>query len=147
MYPADGRKIPDHYAYPGEMRDELNAKFGMFPLFKFWGPLTDITASEWIARSTQHVIDTRKPTLVLCYLPHLDYNLQRLGPDLQHPRIIKDLRDIDGLCGELIEAAERDGRDVVVVSEYGIPTVTDAVHINPAPRSAGLIQLRLELGR
>jgi predicted AlkP superfamily pyrophosphatase or phosphodiesterase len=147
MYPADGRKIPDHYAYPGEMRDELNAKFGMFPLFKFWGPLADITASEWIARSTQHVIDTRKPTLVLCYLPHLDYNLQRLGPDLQHPRIIKDLRDIDGLCGELIEAAERDGRDVVVVSEYGITKVTDAVHINRALRCAGLIQVRLELGR
>ena len=147
MYPADGRKIPDHYAYPGEMRDELNAKFGMFPLFKFWGPLADITASEWIARATQHVIDTRKPTLALCYLPHLDYNLQRLGPDLKHPRIIKDLRDIDGLCGELIEAAERDGRDVVVVSEYGITKVTDAVHINRALRCAGLIQVRLELGR
>ena len=147
MYPADGRKIPDHYAYPGEMRDELNAKFGMFPLFKFWGPLADITASEWIARATQHVIDTRKPTLALCYLPHLDYNLQRLGPDLEHPRIIKDLRDIDGLCGELIEAAERDGRDVVVVSEYGITKVTDAVHINRALRCAGLIQVRLELGR
>ena len=54
MYPADGRKIPDHYAYPGELRDELNAKFGMFPLFKFWGPLADITSSEWIARATSN---------------------------------------------------------------------------------------------
>ncbi|HEX9905324.1 MAG TPA: alkaline phosphatase family protein, partial [Propylenella sp.] len=25
MYPADGRKIPDHYAHPPGLRDELNA--------------------------------------------------------------------------------------------------------------------------
>ena len=147
MYPADGRKVPDHYAYPGELRDELNAKFGAFPLFKFWGPLADITSSEWIARATQHVIDTRKPTLALCYLPHLDYNLQRLGPAPAHPRIIKDPRDIDGLCGEMIEAAEREGREVIIVSEYGITPVTDAVHINRALRRAGLIHVRMELGR
>ena len=147
MYPADGRKIPDHYAYPGEMRDELNAKFGMFPLFKFWGPLADITSSEWIARSTQHVINTRKPTLALCYLPHLDYNLQRLGPDLDHPRMIKDLHEIDNLCGELIEGAEHEGREIIIVSEYGITPVNDAIHINRALRQAGLIQVRLELGR
>ena len=26
MYPADGRKIPDHYAHPSELRDELDGK-------------------------------------------------------------------------------------------------------------------------
>ena len=46
MYPADGRKIPDHYAEPPELRDELNAKLGTFPLFKFWGPATDISSSD-----------------------------------------------------------------------------------------------------
>ena len=30
-------------------------------------------------------METRNPTLTLTYLPHLDYNLQRLGPDLEHP--------------------------------------------------------------
>ena len=62
-----------------------------FPLFKFWGPAADITSSQWIARATMHVRATRKPTLTLCYLPHLDYDLQRLGPDLEHPRLQKDL--------------------------------------------------------
>ncbi len=147
MYPADGRKIPDHYAHPAELRDELNAKLGMFPLFKFWGPLADITSSEWIARATLHVMETRNPTLTLCYLPHLDYNLQRLGPDLSHPRLIKDLQEIDAVCGDLIQAAERDGRAIVVVSEYGITAVSDAVHINRALRQAGLIQVRSEMGR
>jgi predicted AlkP superfamily pyrophosphatase or phosphodiesterase len=90
---------------------------------------------------------TRKPTLTLCYLPHLDYNLQRLDPDPAQPRIAKDLEEVDALCGELIEAAERDGTRIIVVSEYGITPVTDAVHINRALRQAGLIRVRTEMGR
>ncbi len=147
MYPADGRKIPDHYAHPLELRDELNARLGQFPLFKFWGPLADITSSDWIAKATLHVMETRAPTLTLSYLPHLDYNLQRLGPDLENARVQSDLAEIDALCGQLIEAAERSGQRVVVVSEYGITPATDAVHINRALREAGLIAWRLEMGR
>jgi predicted AlkP superfamily pyrophosphatase or phosphodiesterase len=147
MYPADGRKIPDHYAHPPDLHDELDAKLGPFPLFSFWGPVADITSSRWIARATLHVMETRQPTLTLCYLPHLDYNLQRLGPDLAHPRLQADLREIDELAGELIEAAGRQGMRVLVVSEYGITRVRDAVHINRALREAGLIRVREELGR
>nr|WP_297460311.1 nucleotide pyrophosphatase/phosphodiesterase family protein [uncultured Halomonas sp.] len=147
MYPADGRKIPDHYTYPAELHDELDAKFGQFPLFTFWGPVADIASSRWIAKSTLHVMETRDPTLTLTYLPHLDYNLQRLGPDLSHPRIQQDLEEIDALCGELIDAAESEGRRVIVVSEYGITPTTDAIHINRALREAGLIAVRIEQGR
>ena len=144
MYPADGRKIPDHYAQPPELHDELDAKLGQFPLFKFWGPLADITSSDWITKATLHVMETRNPTLTLTYLPHLDYNLQRLGPDLDHPRIQEDLREIDALCGDLIDHADKTGQRVVVVSEYGITPATDAIHINRALRKAGLIQVRPE---
>lgn len=144
MYPADGRKIPDHYAHPPELHNELNARLGQFPLFKFWGPVADITSSEWIARSTLHVMETRAPTLTMTYLPHLDYNLQRLGPDLAHPRLQQDLREVDALCGTLIEAADKTGQRIVVVSEYGITPASDAVHINRALRRAGLITVRPE---
>lgn len=144
MYPADGRKIPDHYAHPPELHDELDAKLGRFPLFKFWGPLADITSSDWIAKATLHVMETRDPTLTLTYLPHLDYSLQRLGPDLGDPRLQKDLREVDGLCGELIAFAERTERRIVVVSEYGITRALDAVHINRALRKAGFIAVRPE---
>jgi predicted AlkP superfamily pyrophosphatase or phosphodiesterase len=147
MYPADGRKIPDHYTFPPDLHDELDERFGTFPLFKFWGPAADITSSAWIARATAHVRETRKPTLTLCYLPHLDYNLQRLDPDPAQPRIAKDLAEIDAVCGELIEPAQRDGARIVVVSEYGITPVTDAVHINQALREAKLIRVRVEMGR
>ena len=144
MYPADGRKVPDHYAQPPELHDELDAKLGQFPLFKFWGPLADITSSDWITKATLHVMETRNPTLTMTYLPHLDYNLQRLGPDLDHPRIQEDLKEIDDLCGDLIDHADKTGQRIVVVSEYGITPATDAIHINRALRKEGLIQVRPE---
>jgi len=144
MYPADGRKIPDHYAYPAELHDELDDKFGQFPLFKFWGPGADITSSKWISDATRHVMDEKKPTLTLTYLPHLDYNLQRLGPDLEHPSVQKDLAEVDELCGELIATADAQEQEIIVVSEYGITPVTDAIHINRELRRAGFVKVRNE---
>lgn len=146
QYPADGRKIPDHYATPSALHDELDARFGQFPLFSFWGPKADITSSRWISDATVHVMQTRSPHLTLTYLPHLDYNLQRLGPDLSHPRLQKDLNELDELCGELIEAADARGADTLVVSEYGITSVTEAVPINRVLRRAGLLSVRQESG-
>lgn len=144
LYPADGRKIPDHYTFPVELHDELEGRFGRFPLFKFWGPMTDITSSAWIAKSTEYVMKTRRPTLTLTYLPHLDYNLQRLGPDLNHSRLQADLHEIDDLCGMLIEAAEATGQRIILVSEYGVTRARDAVHVNRALREAGLLAVRCE---
>jgi predicted AlkP superfamily pyrophosphatase or phosphodiesterase len=144
IYCADGRKLPDCYAAPAELRDELTKLLGPFPLFSFWGPATTIASSEWIARASIHVRKTRKPTLTLIYLPHLDYGLQRVGPD--HPSIAADLRAVDGVCGEIIADAERSGARVIVLSEYGITDVNRPIHINRVLRSAGLLAIREELG-
>lgn len=144
IYRADGRKIPDCYAAPAELRDELTKNFGPFPLFSFWGPATTIASSEWIARAAIHVRKTRNPTLTLVYLPHLDYSLQRIGPN--DPSIARDLRDIDAVCGEIIADAERDGANVIVLSEYGIMPVERPVHLNRALRRAGFLAVREEQG-
>lgn len=142
QYPADGRKLPDVYASPDGLRDELTARLGVFPLFKFWGPLADISSTEWIARCAEHVQETRNPTLTLVYLPHLDYDLQRLGPN--HPQIGRAVAEVDAVAGRLIERAEREGKAVVVLSEYGITEVSGAVMINQALRKAGLLSVRQE---
>ncbi len=147
MYPADGRKIPDHYTHPPELHDELDAKLGTFPLFRFWGPATDISASQWITEATLHLMATRDPTLSLSYIPHLDYDLQRFGPDPAHPAVAKALAEVDVECGRLIDAAAASGRDVVLVSEYGITPVIEAVHLNRALRAGGWLQVRAERGR
>jgi predicted AlkP superfamily pyrophosphatase or phosphodiesterase len=145
IYCADGRKLPDCYAAPAGLRDELTQLLGPFPLFSFWGPATTIASSEWIARASIRVRKTRKPTLTLIYLPHLDYGLQRVGPD--GPSITTDLRAVDNVCGELIANAEQDGAHIIVLSEYGVTAVNRPIHINRALRGAGLLAVREELGR
>jgi predicted AlkP superfamily pyrophosphatase or phosphodiesterase len=145
MYPADGRKLPDIYTQPAGLRDELNRALGTFPLFNFWGPAAGITCSQWIGRCALRVLEQHRPTLTLVYLPHLDYDLQRLGP--AHPAVPRQVAAIDAVCGELIEAARRLDADVVVLSEYGITAVDHPVHVNRALRRAGLLAVREELGR
>jgi predicted AlkP superfamily pyrophosphatase or phosphodiesterase len=90
------------------------------------------------------VFDRKKPTLTLVYLPHLDYNLQRLGP--RHEAIPNDVRAVDEVAGDLIDHVTRAGARVIVLSEYAITEVSGVVHVNRALREAGLLAVRLELG-
>ncbi len=145
MYLADGRKLPDIHTHPAGLRDELQGALGEFPLFRFWGPGADIVSSRWIAQSAQHVLKTSRPTLTLVYLPHLDYDLQRFGPN--HPGIPAQVAAVDALCAPIIEQARADGAQVVALSEYGITEVSRPVHINRALREAGWLKVRTELGR
>ncbi len=135
-----------HLYDPGRLRDELQQRLGQFPLFSFWGPAADIVSTRWIgALRAGRVRAAAARRLTLVYLPHLDYNLQRLGPTI--PRSRRTWREVDQVCGELIDAAQRAGARVIVLSEYGITAVSKPVHINRALRQAGYIQVREELGR
>jgi predicted AlkP superfamily pyrophosphatase or phosphodiesterase len=145
MYPADGRKLPDVWTNPPQLRDELQRELGAFPLFQFWGPATSIKATQWIADSAIRVDRKFDPTLTLVYLPHLDYVLQKEGPG--GASVANEVRDLDAVCGKLIDHfTERKAR-VIVLSEYGIGKVSRPVHLNRALREAGLITVREELGR
>ena len=141
-YPADGRKVPDIYSEPPEIRDELQNKLGRFPLFNFWGPTADIRSSTWIADASVEVFRRFQPSMLLVYLPHLDYNLQRLGP--HSPKIATDIRLVDHEAGKLIDVARAADADVVVLSEYGITEVNQPIHINRALRDAGYLSVRME---
>ena len=144
MYPADGRKIPDIYTFPSHLRDDLQRELGQFPLFKFWGPATSIEASKWIARASKMVDAQNDPTLTLIYIPHLDYNFQRL--DSHHPNIDKDLKQVDEICQDLINYYESKGAEVILLSEYGITEVERPVYINKLLREKNCIAVREELG-
>jgi len=144
MYPADGRKIPDVYTAPGSLRDDLQRELGTFPLFEFWGPRASIRSTQWIADAAKIVETRHSPTLTLVYLPHLDYNLQRLG--VTSPGIDGDLGAVDAVVSDLIAHYEARGVAVVVLSEYGITDVSLPVHLNRVLREAGLLTVREELG-
>ncbi|MEM8495932.1 MAG: nucleotide pyrophosphatase/phosphodiesterase family protein, partial [Planctomycetota bacterium] len=145
QYRANGQKVPDIWTHPALERDLLQAELGQFPLFRFWGPGSDLTSSRWIADAAMRVVDRHEPSLTLVYLPHLDYGLQKLGPD--HPDIPKHVADIDAVVGDLIAFfAERDTR-VIALSEYGIEPVNTPIHVNRYLRDAGLLSVREEGGR
>ena len=103
LYPADGRKVFDIHTWPYSIRTEIKKDLGEFPFPGFWGPAAGVdtqqgpadAASRWIAESARWIENKYAPTLSLVYLPHLDYNLQRLGP--KHPAIAEDLRQIENL--------------------------------------------------
>lgn len=144
IYAADGRKFPDCYTHPAELRDKLQAELGPFPLFHFWGPKTSILASQWIAEAAKKVELWQPATLSLVYLPHLDYDLQRLGP--HHPAVSQELQAIDAVCKDLVNFYEQQGAHVIILSEYGITPVNRAVAINRTLREQGYIQVRHEQG-
>jgi len=152
MYPADGRKFFDIYTWPYSIRKEIKQELGEFPFAGFWGPAAGLDSpqgkadcvSRWIAESAKWTEKKFQPTLSLVYLPHLDYNLQRIGPD--DPRIARDLCEIDAIVGELIEFYESRQLRPLIVSEYGITPVNKAIHLNRLFRQQGWLTVKEELG-
>ncbi len=145
MYPADGRKLPDVWTHPSNLRDALQETLGQFPLFKFWGPFANIESSRWITSAAKWVEKRESPTLSLVYLPHLDYVLQKEGPK-STATLPEELQQIDALVGELIDFYSGRGVEVVVLSEYGIAAVDTPVHINRILREDGYVAIRRERG-
>jgi len=143
-YLADGRKIPDVYSYPPQLRDDMQKALGTFPLFEFWGPKTTINSSKWIADAALLTDKKHNPDLTLIYLPHLDYNLQRYGLDFEI--ISKDLQEIDTVVEQLVKHYEALNARVILLSEYGITNVNRPVHLNRILRREGMISVREERG-
>jgi predicted AlkP superfamily pyrophosphatase or phosphodiesterase len=152
MYPADGRKVFDIYTGPMALREEIKRDLGQFPFPTFWGPAAGMAspqggpdaASRWIAESAKWIETRHRPGLSLIYLPHLDYNLQRLGP--HHPGIAADVTALDAIVGDLLDFFGEREVTVMLVSEYGITPVDQPVHINRALRSEGWLTIKEELG-
>lgn len=145
MYPADGRKVFDVYTHPMEMREQIKADLGDFPFPSFWGPMAGLPSSRWIADSAMWVERREQPSLSLVYLPHLDYDFQRYGPD--SAEAAKALVEIDALFAELLAFYEERDVRVVVLSEYGITAVDRPVHLNRIFRERGWVTIKEELGR
>lgn len=151
-YPADGRKVFDIYSWPYSIRPELKDKLGEFPFPTFWGPAagrsgpqgSSDAVSRWISGAAQWMEETYRPGLHMVYLPHLDYNLQRYGPD--SPAIKEDLQQIDSIVSELIHFFESREVEVVIVSEYGIVPVNNPIHLNRQFREMGWLTIKEELG-
>ena len=125
-YHADGLKKPGLYSEPQDLHRELQSELGPFPLFDFWGPRAGIKSTEWITSSSLAVMKQHSPDLEFVYLPHLDYDHQRWGPD--------DERSI--------QAARERNTHVIVMSEYGIEKANKPVFLNRMLHEQGLLRVQ-----
>lgn len=139
-----GGMLESCYGKPDDLYSSLVARLGGFKLRHYWGPFTSVKSSQWIARATVEVMARFRPSLLLTYLPHLDYNQQRWGPSDERMR--RDLGQFDALLGELLQAARRHDYDVLVVSEYGMHDVKGEVPLNRLLRREGLLRTRTVAG-
>jgi len=139
-YGADGNKVFDVLSSPPAWAERLAKRLGPFPFPAFWGPMAGLAATEWIARCAAEILKEEVPDLILVYLPHLDYDTQRLGPDgCDWPKLVGEL---DAACAPLLDAAKSKGARVWVTNEYAHLQVDTPVLINQALRRAGLLAAR-----
>jgi hypothetical protein len=151
FYGADGNKVFGIHGTPDGLTERLERAIGPFPFHAFWGPMAGTrsrslasaagyTCTEWIARCGAEILQKEQPDLTLVYLPHLDYDPQRFGP--QGCDMTRLVGELDAACVPLLDAARAVGARVWVVSEYGHGQVNRAVFPNRALRQAGLLAVR-----
>lgn len=133
-YGCDGSKVFDILDHT---ECDLVRRLGPFPFFSFWGPNAGLPSSEWIADATAIVMRDNRPKLTMAYLPHLDYDFQRL-PDHDPQRVA----ELDQCAGRIIDAANEIDAQVIVVSEYGLVPVQRPVHLNRYLREMGWLTVR-----
>jgi len=139
-YAADGNKAFDILTTPAGLADDLKRVLGVFPFPSFWGPMAGLPSTQWIARCAVEVVNRQPPDLTLVYLPHLDYDTQRLGPDrCDWARLLSEL---DAACEPLLVAARQVGARVWVTNEYAHVPVRRAVLPNRTLRQAGYLSAR-----
>ncbi|MDQ0894237.1 alkaline phosphatase family protein [Agromyces ramosus] len=145
VYHADGRKSPDAYVRPPALHDELTGALGEFPLFQYWGPTASIASTRWMVEATRIIMREQQSDLVMAYLPHLDYDLQRFGPEsVEADRAAAEL---DVVITPLLDDAQAAGATVIAVAEYGIETANRPVDINRVLRAEGLLEVYEQQGR
>jgi predicted AlkP superfamily pyrophosphatase or phosphodiesterase len=140
FYGSDGSKVFGIHGHPPTLAADLERAHGPFPFSAFWGPLAGLASTDWIAQASAHVMRTHRPTFTAVYLPHLDYDLQRLGPD--HADTPARVAEVDAAAGRLLDAATEIGAEVVAFSEYGLQPVTRSVRPNRILRRARLLAVR-----
>src|SRR5262249_22073445 len=129
-YGADGNKAFGIHGTPADLPAALEKALGPFPFPTFWGPMAGLPCTQWIALAAAHVRRMQPHDLTLVYLPHLDYDPQRFGP--QGCDMKKLVGELDDACAPLLDAARAAGVRVWVVSEYGHVQVSRPVFPNRA---------------
>ncbi len=121
VHNPDGSESLWCYSKPTELYGELLQRLGQFPLRNFWGPLANITSTQWILDSAELVAERFSPDFFYIYVPHLDYAAQKHGPDsLQAKHALSELDHALGAFGEKMALHYAGRLGWIVATEYVI---------------------------
>ena len=127
-----GGMVEAVYSKPDGLYDDLCRELGgRFKLSSYWGPLAGAASTRWITRATaaaMHRDDA--PDVLFSYLPHLDYDLQRYGPNSRQAKAAMDILATE--LETLIEVARRSNYDVLIFGDYAIGSVGDNIIAPPS---------------
>jgi predicted AlkP superfamily pyrophosphatase or phosphodiesterase len=145
IHNPDGSESLWCYTRPLELYGELRDALGHFPLQHFWGPMTNIKSTEWIAASAVFAAKRWQPNFFYIYLPHLDYAAQRTGPDsAAADAAIDELDQVIGKLADGMNDAYDDQLLWLAAGEYVINKVHHVAFPNRVLRKAGFLTVKDE---
>jgi len=147
IHKHSGGMIQSCFCEPRDLYQRIRARVGRdFNLMHYWGPLASFRSTEWIVASLEALLeDSQAPDLVFAYLPHLDYGLQKFGPEHEKtgPEVLRTLGYVD----RLERTAAMKNYEVLVFGDYAMEQVTGpAIFPNRALARAGLFRTRTVKG-
>ena len=140
IHQPDGSEDLWCYTKPQEFYGELLDEFNHFPLQHFWGPMANIKSSQWITDSAVVAAKKFHPNFFYIYMPHLDYQAQKFGPDSD--QAIQSVKELDELIGKFstsMNSAYPDPVCWMIASEYVITAVDHVLYPNRILRDADLL--------
>ncbi len=136
-----GGMIMRNYTQPPKMSEVLNARCGTFPLHRYWGPFASPKAGNDVVKNFTTFCSIHDVDYAFLYLPTLDYDLQRFGPN--DPRCEKSYKELVRNVNDLQAFALQRNADFTVVGDYEITEVTSAPAMpNVVLRKAGFFNIR-----
>ncbi|HVT83134.1 MAG TPA: alkaline phosphatase family protein, partial [Phycisphaerae bacterium] len=138
----DGKTLTACWSNPLALYSSLVAELGPFPLHNYWSPMAGLPSSQWIVQAAERVWERERPDVQLVYVPHLDYKLQRLGPN--DPSVVRDLQEVDAVLAGLAAKVRGGGDTLMIAGDYGMYEVDTPIMPNLALREAGLLATKLD---
>lgn len=144
-----GRALPWCYSRPAELYPALARTLGHFPQPPFRSRMAMQRACRWIGRAAEYVLQSQQPDIMFVWLPSLEYDFQRYGPDgIQARRALRRLDDLVGIFLRHVSAAGlMDETTVLVMADYAYTAVSRPVYINRFLRQRKLLKVAVIHGR
>ncbi len=141
IHKHNGGMLMSNYSKPLSLEKELKDKLGTFPLYRYWGPLAGCQIGNKIVSHVEETVLTTDPDIVFTYLPTLDYDLQRYGPNDE--RCAKSFKLLAKQLKKLTALAEKYNSSITVFGDYAISPVTKPPILpNRLLRKQGFLNVR-----